>query len=201
MAQVPIATELLNSTCECVESILDNNHDKISFSFGYENCFNEVYYKSIGFSAPDSTDLFLESFFNSISANCMAYDKAFEIINRYSQEQIESRVKNPKDCELVKSGLFEDNVGGENVLVSMQDSIQVVTFGDEGLYTKSNIIWHDECTYTLVFVESTNPLEITLMAPGDERKVRIVEINNQKEFIYEVEMFERWFLGRFNRKE
>ena len=155
---------VLKSPCDCLEKLLTRNFDKIDFQFAHEACFGEVYSRAISFTAADSAEMFITTILHQLKSNCDAYNKCHEILDKWTLERSPIRVKNREACrDVVKVGEFEDRSGAEKVIMSMRDSIQVMTFGKEGLYTKSKIEWIDDCTYKAIFIESTNPFESSIL--------------------------------------
>jgi hypothetical protein len=134
---------------------------------------------------------------DQLKSNCDAYNKCYEILDKWTLERSPIRVKNREACRgVMKVGEFEDRSGAEEVIMSMRDSIQVMTFGKEELYTKSKIEWIDDCTYKAIFIESTNPFESSILKKGDEREIRILDIKNSGEIVLEVGMYGRYFLSK-----
>ena len=194
-----VSTKVLNSTCNCLDSLLKDKRNKIDFQFGLENCISRSYQGSLVFKTSDSTELFLSNLEDQLKKNCESFNQCQGILNKMTMEKTESNIKEPKICEIMRVGDFEDLSGTERVVVSMRDSIQIVTFEKTKFYTKSKIIWKDDCSFRVIFIRSSNPYEKLMLKPGDERLTRIIDIKNGKDIIFETGIFGKWFLGRLTK--
>ncbi len=190
----------VESTCNCLSNLLKTNKEKVDFQFAHEDCFKEIYSKLIFLPSQDSSDAVYARFMENLESNCDAYGKCHNILDKMTLEKSQIKVKEKKSCkQTMRTGEFEDRSGNEKTIMSMRDSIQIVTFGDKGLYTKSRIKWIDECSYKVIFVESTNPFENGVLKKGDEREVRIIDVKNNGDIIFEVGMYDRWFVSKVTK--
>jgi hypothetical protein len=191
---------LVESSCDCLNNLLKTDVGKIEFQFAHDECFKGVYSKLISFSSTDSSDAVYTRFMDNLEKSCEAYNKCHSILDKMTLEKSPIRIQNKKSCkQTMQIGEFEDRSGNEKIVMSMRDSIQVVTFGDKGLYTKSKVEWIDECSYKVIFIESTNPFENGILKKGDEREIRIIDIRKNDDVIFEVGMYDRWFLGKVKK--
>jgi len=116
-----------------------------------------------------------------------------------SAEKSKIIVKDKKLCkQIMQLGEFEQASNVAKARMSMQDSIQLVTWNQQGIYTKSKVVWVDDCVYRIIFIESTNPLESSIMKKGDEGEIRITEIKAD-EIFYEVGFNGKWFPGKLKK--
>ncbi len=194
-----VSAKVLNSTCNCLDSLMKDKKDKIDFQFGLENCLSRSYQGSLGFKSTDSAELFILDLEDKLRKNCESFNQSQSILKKMMMERTESNIKVAKICEIMRVGDFEDLSGVERVIVSMRDSIQIVTFEKTQLYTKSKVIWMDDCSFRVIFITSTNPYENLMLKPGDERVVRIIDIKNGNEIILETEFWGKWFLGKLTK--
>jgi hypothetical protein len=191
---------ILQSTCNCLDKLLAVKLDKVEFQFAHDDCHKEVYTKLISMPTQDSADLYYSSFVESMKANCDSYGQSYEVLDKMTLNKSKSKVRHKSDCKKVmRVGEFEDTSGTEKAIMSMQDSIQIMTFGKPELYTKSKVVWVDECTYRTIFIESTNPFENGVLKKGDERVIRIIDISPTGKILFEVGMYGRWFLGKVTK--
>lgn len=195
--------EILESACNCLDKLLaaqTEKIDKVEFQLANDECFNSAYKNVISLSSADSADLFIASFFENLKSSCESFIKTHEIADKLTLERSTIRIKNRKSCkQTMKTGEFDDSSGTEKVVMSMRDSIQVMTFGDKGLYTKSKVEWTDECSYKVIFQESTNPFENAVLKKGDEREVTVIDIQKNGDVLLEIGMYGRWFLAKVKK--
>lgn len=192
--------EMLEATCNCLTNVLSTSTEKVQFVLAHEECFKTAYAKSIAMKSSDSAGSYVDSFMELLSANCDSYRECHEILDKFTLVRSEIKVNDKKTCrQVMQVGDFEDTSGVERTIMSMRDSIQIMTFGDDAIYTKSKVIWKDDCTYNVVFIESTNSFENSLLKKGDERVIRVIDIIDNEQIVYEVGMFGRWFMGRVRK--
>ena len=188
-----------DSTCTCLESLLEVQNNKVDFSLGLENCLSKSFREAYKFSSSEMVDKYLVDLENFLKSNCMAFNQCQMIINPMYKQKTESRIYNPEICKMFKSGEFEEKGESEKTTVSMMDSIQIVKFEKSGYYTKSKVIWTDNCTFKLVFISSTNPYEKMMTKYGDTREIRIIDITGGKEIILETEFAGLYFLNKLTK--
>ena len=193
-AQDLVTDDLVNKACKCFESLPELKENKLTFSLAYEDCFKEVYGKTIVYPSPEGMNDYLNVFFESLQKICPQYKEIVEISDQLTQTKSVSRVKDLKACDMVRTGRFEEPFGGESIVI-MQDSIQIIEFTRDKTYTRSRVNWISPCEYELVFIESTNSFENSMVKTRDSRKFRIIGIEDN-EIIYEYQMVGRWFIGR-----
>lgn len=192
--------KMVNSSCNCLNNLLKSGKDKIDFQFSHEDCFKEIYSHLISLPSQDSSDAVYARFIGNMQTTCDAYVKCHDMLGEMTLEKSSIKVKDKALCkQTMRTGEFEDRSGNEKTIMSMRDSIQIVTFGNHGLYTKSKVTWIDECSYKVTFVESTNPFENGMMKKGDERVIRIIDIKSNGDIIFEVAMYDRWFAGKVTK--
>lgn len=191
--------KIFQSTCDCFAKLPASNLDKIDFQFAIESCFDQAEAKAISLKSKDSSETFIRKFLVKLAADCQHYNKAKTISDKLTLQKSEMKIKDRKTCkQMMLTGDFKDKRRNDKITMSMRDSVQFVKFGDDGTYTKYKIEWIDDCSYKTIFIESTRPLENSLVSKGDEREVRIIDIRDN-EVTYEVGMFGRWFAGKLTK--
>jgi hypothetical protein len=190
---------LVESTCNCITKVVETPKNKIDFCLSYADCFNEASARISAIASADSVEAFVFSFYDDLSRNCDSDGKFRGILNRMTLEPTETVVKDRKTCkQIMRTGEFEQRVGTEKVMISMRDSTQIVTF-DRGQFTKSKVMWIDACSYRLIFVASTNPVESAFLKDGDERIVRIIDIRDNGDIVIETGFYDRWYVSKITK--
>ncbi len=197
---------IIEESCDCLEKLFADEEkakDKQAFMFGSEACYKSAYDVSISYETPQETNAFMERFYAHMAKQCPAFSFYGQALSKFISTKMESRVKKKKKCQkIMRTGKFIHLFGtSEDVIVTMMDSVQIVTFGSPDIYTKSRVEWQDECSYKLIHLESTNPFENSIVSPGGQRLVHIVDIKDNGEIILETEFFGSYYLGRYIRLE
>jgi hypothetical protein len=189
----------IDSTCSCLQYLLKTQNSKIDFSIGLENCISISFQEALKFKSPQMVDKYLIDIENQLKSDCQAYIQCQKILYQMSLQKTESKIIDFDNCKIMRTGDFEDNSGSERSIVSMMDSIQIVKFEKTGYYTKSKVIWKDDCSFNLVFVSSTNPYEKLMTKYSDTREIRIIEISEGQKIILEIEFSGLYFIKELTK--
>jgi superfamily II RNA helicase len=168
----------ITDTCNCLREALKKT-DKLEFNRANDGCFRTLLRVLLEDMAKDEANEELGRIMTKVlRKDCDIYQKHLDAEKAFGAKRVASKIRNPAVCQIFRTGEFHEPTSSDNVVVTMRDSIQIVTFEDTHVYSKSKVTWLDDCTYRLTFMETTNPYEKMLMEQNFVRTVRIIDVND-----------------------
>lgn len=196
MAQRDDIKQVLEETCECLKFVVKNSRNKYDFDRELGKCTSEFSKKCIQIDSSYADVVKLNKLIHTeLKSTCKRFQKINLKLEEYASQRETDFIVKTSDCQILKAGVYIELGDVDSTQIHMSDTLQIVNFKD-GTYTKSRVVWLDLCSYKIIRIESTNSYESQMVSPGQERVIRIIGVENQKIFLYELEVNGRFYQGK-----